>query len=101
MTPEDLSAFIRTSLEQAIAAGEVNLDPADLPDVKVERPRRREHGDWATNVALQLAKKAGTNPRALAELLKGRIAGSEAIAAVDIAGPGFMNITLNAAAAGE
>ncbi|MCM3906792.1 arginine--tRNA ligase [Trueperella bernardiae] len=101
MTPEDLSAFIRTSLEQAIAAGEVNLDPADLPDVKVERPRSREHGDWATNVALQLAKKAGTNPRALAELLKGRIAGSEAIAAVDIAGPGFMNITLNAAAAGE
>lgn len=101
MTPEDLSAFIRTSLKQAIAAGEVNLDPADLPDVKVERPRSREHGDWATNVALQLAKKAGTNPRALAELLKGRIAGSEAIAAVDIAGPGFMNITLNAAAAGE
>ncbi|MDK8601381.1 arginine--tRNA ligase [Trueperella bernardiae] len=101
MTPEELSAFIRTSLEQAIAAGEVNLDPADLPDVKVERPRSREHGDWATNVALQLAKKAGTNPRALAELLKGRIAGSEAIAAVDIAGPGFMNITLNAAAAGE
>lgn len=101
MTPEELAALIRASLEQAIAAGEVNLDPAELPDVKVERPRSREHGDWATNVALQLAKKAGTNPRALAELLKARIVGAQAIAGVDIAGPGFMNITLNAAAAGE
>lgn len=101
MTPEELAALIRASLEQAIAAGEVNLGPAELPDVKVERPRSREHGDWATNVALQLAKKAGTNPRALAELLKARIVGAQAIAGVDIAGPGFMNITLNAAAAGE
>lgn len=101
MTPEELAALIRAFLEQAIAAGEVNLDPAELPDVKVERPRSREHGDWATNVALQLAKKAGTNPRALAELLKARIVGAQAIAGVDIAGPGFMNITLNAAAAGE
>ncbi len=101
MTPEELSAFIRTSLEQAIAAGEVTLDLADLPEVKVERPRSREHGDWATNVAMQLAKKAGTNPRALAEILAGRIAQSDAISNVDIAGPGFMNIKLNAAAAGE
>lgn len=101
MTPEELAALIRASLEQAITAGEVNLDPAELPEVKVERPRSREHGDWATNVALQLAKKAGTNPRALAELLKARIVGAQAIAGVDIAGPGFMNITLNAAAAGE
>lgn len=101
MTPEELSAFIRTCLNEAIVAGEVDLDPAEIGDVKVERPRSREHGDWATNVAMQYAKKAGTNPRALADILAARISTADAIASVDIAGPGFMNITLNKAAAGE
>ena len=44
MTPEELSAFIRTCLNEAIVAGEVDLDPAEIGDVKVERPRSREHG---------------------------------------------------------
>ncbi|VEI13749.1 arginine--tRNA ligase [Trueperella bialowiezensis] len=101
MTPEELSAFIRTCLNEAIVAGEVTLDPAEVGEVKVERPRSREHGDWATNVAMQYAKKAGTNPRALAEVLAKRIERADEITAVDIAGPGFMNITLNKAAAGE
>ncbi|NLW13778.1 MAG: arginine--tRNA ligase, partial [Trueperella sp.] len=69
MTPEELSAFIRTCLNEAIVAGEVDLDPAEIGDVKVERPRSREHGDWATNVAMQYAKKAGTNPREFAHIL--------------------------------
>ncbi|MDO5494558.1 MAG: arginine--tRNA ligase [bacterium] len=100
MTPEQLSAAIREALESAIAAGELALSPADLPQVKVERPRQREHGDWATNVAMQLGKKAGTAPRALAELLATRLGEVPGISAVEIAGPGFLNIRLDSAAAG-
>ncbi|MBU4335631.1 MAG: arginine--tRNA ligase, partial [Actinobacteria bacterium] len=66
-----------------------------------ERPRQREHGDWATNVALQLAKLAGTNPRALAADLADRVASTPGVAAVEVAGPGFLNIRLDTAAAGE
>ncbi|MDR0483259.1 MAG: arginine--tRNA ligase [Cellulomonadaceae bacterium] len=102
MTPEELSGSIGTALREAIASGDLALDPANIPDpVKVERPRQREHGDWATNIAMQLAKKAGTNPRALAALIQARLQATPGIAAVDIAGPGFLNITLDAAAAGE
>ncbi|MDP9806738.1 arginyl-tRNA synthetase [Trueperella bonasi] len=101
MTPEELSAFIHTCLNEAIVAGEIALDPSSIGEVKVERPRSREHGDWATNVAMQYAKKAGTNPRAFAEILAKRMCAADSIASVDIAGPGFLNITLNTAAAGE
>ncbi len=101
MTPEELSAFIRSSLEDAISQGDIALDPADLPEIKVERPRSREHGDWASNIAMQLAKKAGMNPRAFAELLTARLVEHQGISKAEIAGPGFINITLNAAAAGE
>ncbi len=74
----------------------------EVPDeVRVERPKNRDHGDWATNIALQLAKKAGMNPREFATVLASRLQQAEGIAAVDIAGPGFLNITLDAASAGE
>ena len=66
----------------------------------MERPRQREHGDWSTNVALQLAKRGGTNPRALAAVLADAIAAIPGVAGVDVAGPGFLNIRLDAAAAG-
>ena len=102
MTPDQLSGALSAALASAVADGTLALDPAAVPaSVHVERPRQREHGDWATNVALQLAKKAGTNPRALAELIKSRLEQVAGIKAVDIAGPGFLNITLDAAAAGE
>ncbi|MFB9954483.1 arginine--tRNA ligase [Cellulomonas denverensis] len=102
MTPAELSASLHAALTAAVADGTFALAADDLPDtVHVERPRQREHGDWATNVALQLAKKAGTNPRAFAEELTRRLADVPGIAKVDIAGPGFLNITLDAAAAGE
>jgi arginyl-tRNA synthetase len=78
------------------------LGAGDLPsEVVIERPKNREHGDWATNTALQLAKAFGTNPRALAELIAAELKAVAGIAAVDIAGPGFLNIILDAAAAGE
>lgn len=101
MTPAELSAALRAALQSAVDDGTFALDPADLPAVvHVERPRQREHGDWATNVALQLAKKAGTPPRALADELAGRLAAAPGVAKVDVAGPGFLNITLDTAAAG-
>src|SRR5690554_3234001 len=102
VTPAELSAALRAALEAAVGAGAVPLDPAELPEtVHVERPRQREHGDWATNVALQLAKKAGVPPRAVAEAIVAQLEGTPGIARVDIADPGFLNITLEAAAAGE
>lgn len=102
MTPDQLADALRGALVHAVDDGTFALDPAAVPDrVHLERPRQREHGDWATNVALQLAKKAGTNPRAFAEELARRLADVPGVAAVEVAGPGFLNIRLDAAAAGE
>lgn len=102
MTPDELSEALSAALAAAVADGTLALPAEAVPaSVHVERPRQREHGDWATNVALQLAKKAGTTPRALAEDLAGRLAATPGVKAVDVAGPGFLNITLDAAAAGE
>ncbi|MGO1834127.1 MAG: arginine--tRNA ligase [Actinomycetaceae bacterium] len=102
MTPEALAALIATQLAALAADGRIALAADDVPEtVKVERPRQREHGDWATNVAMQLAKKAGTNPRELATTLAGALAKSPGIASAEVAGPGFINIRLEAGAAGE
>jgi arginyl-tRNA synthetase len=102
MTPDQLAAAIRHAVVTAIAEGDLALEPAQVPDdVTVERPRNPEHGDYATNIALQLAKSAGNNPRAVAELVAVRLRDVRGIAAVDIAGPGFLNITLDAATLGE
>ena len=101
MTPTELAALIRSCLLDAVADGSLALSAEEIGEVKVERPRQREHGDWATNVAMQLAKRAGTNPRALAEQLAGRLTGAAGVAAAEVAGPGFLNIRLEAGAAGE
>jgi len=100
LTPADLSAAIVRILAALQASG--RLGDAELPsEVVIERPKNREHGDWATNVAMQLAGKFGMNPRAFAELLAPELEGVDGVSKVDIAGPGFINITLSAAAAGE
>ncbi|KRE55084.1 arginine--tRNA ligase [Phycicoccus sp. Soil748] len=99
MTPEQLSAALRTALTDAVAAGDLVVDVS--AEVRVERPRNRDHGDWSTNVALQLAKGAGMPPRDVAALLADRLGRVDGVKAVDIAGPGFLNITLDAASAGE
>ena len=102
MTPAQLAEAVRAALSHAVADGTLPLDPADVPaSVHLERPRQREHGDWSTNVAMQLAKKAGVAPRALADELASRLAATPGVAAVEVAGPGFLNIRLDAAAAGE
>ena len=101
MTPEELAAAIRTILEEASAEGSLALPAAEIPEPRVERPRNRDHGAWSTNVAMQLAKKAGTKPRDLAELLVPRLEALDGVASVEVAGPGFLNIRLDAASAGE
>ncbi|MGW4810388.1 arginine--tRNA ligase [Kitasatospora cineracea] len=98
MTPAELSQAVQAAVSAAIEAGELTVDvPAH---VTVERPKNRDHGDYATNVALQLAKPAGKPPRAVAEILAGRLREITGVAKVDIAGPGFLNITLDAATQG-
>ncbi len=102
MTPAELSSALLSVLDAALASGELAV-PAErrLTSVTIERPRSAEHGDYATNVALQLAKAAGRPPREVATVLAERITALPGIASVDIAGPGFLNITLDAAAQGE
>ncbi|MDN3239895.1 arginine--tRNA ligase [Glycomyces tritici] len=100
MTPETLAEKVLSATRAAFEA--LALDDAVLPtQTAVERPRDPKHGDYASNIALQTAKKAGTNPRALAEKIAELLAAVDGVAKVDIAGPGFLNITLDAAAAGE
>src|SRR5882757_9348920 len=91
MNPADLIAALRTVVEEAVAAGEFEVTVPET--VHVERPRSKEHGDYASNVALTLAKQAGRKPRQIAEILAERLRGVDGIAAVDVAGPGFLNVT--------
>jgi arginyl-tRNA synthetase len=99
VTPDKLSHAIRTVLTEAVESGELT---AVVPDeVRVERPRTRQHGDWSTNIALQLAKAAVVPPRDLAQLVAKRLGEVPGIKSVEVAGPGFLNVVLDAAAAGE
>ncbi|MCX6438562.1 MAG: arginine--tRNA ligase [Actinobacteria bacterium] len=92
---EQLEAAIKAALEQAISAGSLS---GQIPaTIKLERPKDRDHGDYATSIALQLAKPAGKNPRDVAQIICDLLSGTEGISKVDIAGPGFINITLNRA----
>ncbi len=100
MTPEQLAQSIRSVLLDAVAAGDLGLAADAVPQVQVERPRNRDHGDWATNIAMQLAKPAATNPRALAERIATGLRVVDGVASVDVAGPGFINVTLDAGSAG-
>jgi arginyl-tRNA synthetase len=99
VTPEDLSLAVRGALADAVAAGELTVAVPDA--VTVERPRNRDHGDWSTNVALKLAKGAGLPPRQVADVLAARLAEVPGVKSVDVAGPGFLNVVLDAASAGE
>lgn len=100
MTPEQLSTTIVDALTALTGEGALTLPDGVPGQVVVERPKSKEHGDYATNVALQLAKRAGMPPRELATLLAARLADSEGIAGVEIAGPGFLNIRVDAGSQG-
>ena len=97
MTPEQLSSAILNALSQLMAEG--GLAKADLPAaVVVERPKNRDHGDWATNVAMQLGKSFGMTPRQFAEILALKLETVEGISKVEIAGPGFINLFVSTGA---
>ena len=90
-----LATQIREAIERAIARGDL---AGQVPDsIPLERPKNRDHGDYASSIALQLAKPAGKNPREVAELLKSDLETLPDVTKVEIAGPGFINITLNRA----
>ena len=100
MTPAELSAAIIRAIAAVQANGQ--LAAGELPsEVVVERPKNREHGDWSTNVAMQLAPKFGLNPRAFAELIIGELKNISGVEQVDIAGPGFINLSVSAASVGS
>jgi arginyl-tRNA synthetase len=90
-----LAAQIQAAISHAIERGDlIGTVPATIP---LERPKNRDHGDYASSIALQLAKPAGKNPREVAELLKRDLEKLPEVSSVDIAGPGFINIKLNRA----
>ena len=94
-----LEAHILGVITQAIARGAfAGTVPAN---VKLERPKNRDHGDYATSVALQLAKAAGITPQEVAKIIAADLTALDSITSVDIAGPGFINITLNRASQAE
>jgi arginyl-tRNA synthetase len=99
VTPEQLRTVVQAAVSAAVARGVLAVEVPG--DVVIDRPRNPEHGDYATNVALRLAKPAGRPPREVAELLATELRAIEGIAAVDVAGPGFLNITLAKAALGQ
>ncbi len=99
MTPEQISQAILQALSALESEG--RLPGGSVPtEVVVERPKNREHGDWATNVAMQLANQVNLKPREFAELLSGKLSSVEGIEKVSIAGPGFINLFVSDSAAG-
>ncbi|MFB9748918.1 arginine--tRNA ligase [Leifsonia shinshuensis] len=106
MTPADLSAALlaivttvvsrRREADESIP--ELTITAEDIP---LERPKNREHGDWASNVAMRLAKRLGANPRELAGEIAEGAAAIDGVASAEVAGPGFINFRLEAAAAGK
>ena len=101
MNPETLAAALLAVLAPSAEERRPG-EPLELSasDIVLERPRNRDHGDWSSNIAMRLAKPLGTNPRELAQQIADGLAGVDGIASAEVAGPGFINIRLDAAAAG-
>jgi arginyl-tRNA synthetase len=100
VTPADLAAAVLDAARAVLV--ERGLDPSALPTTtSVERPRNPEHGDYASTLALQVAKKADANPRDLATAIAGRLRQTPGVKSAEVAGPGFINVRLDAAAAGQ
>ncbi|MEP6478977.1 MAG: arginine--tRNA ligase [Rhodoglobus sp.] len=100
MNPAELSQSILAIATDVVERRGGSGITLTVDDVLLERPRNRDHGDWASNIAMKLAKPLGSNPRELAAELAAAIGAIDGVASVDVAGPGFINITLDAAAAG-
>ncbi|PPL18794.1 arginine--tRNA ligase [Microterricola pindariensis] len=111
MTPAELSHSLAGIVQSIVDGrrtareGENDAPDAAAPvitaaDVVLERPKNRDHGDWASNIAMKLAKPLGANPRELATEIAAAAAGIDGIASAEVAGPGFINFRIDAAAAG-
>ncbi|MBX6377880.1 MAG: arginine--tRNA ligase, partial [Clostridia bacterium] len=87
-------ARLEAALAAAVAEGELPAAVLPPPAYTVEEPRQREHGDFAANLALLLARRAGMAPRQVAEAIARRLTPGEGIAAVEVAGPGFLNVRM-------
>lgn len=95
MTPDQLSRTVLHVLRRVIEDGALRLDPVALPErVTVESPPRRGVGDYAVSAAFPVAKAVGRSPGEVAELLRGYLWTQPGIAGADIAGAGFLNVTL-------
>ena len=102
MNPDQLAAALLAVVVSAVERRDAAAAGAlTVADIALERPRNRDHGDWATSVALKTAKTIGMPPRAFADELVPGILDIDGVAAVEVAGPGFVNIRLEAGAAGE
>ena len=99
MTADELSAALTDLISALVAEGRLTVEV--VPEVKVERPKSREHGDYATSIALALAKQAGLPPREIATLLAERLVEVDGIASAEVAGPGFVNVKFDSATQGE
>src|SRR3978361_1042312 len=99
VTPAELSEAVLAAVRAAVDGGELSTPVPE--SVRIERPKIKEHGDYATSIALQLAKPAGRPPREVAEAIARQLSQAPGVAKVDVAGPGFLNITLDSAAQGE
>ncbi|WP_026374004.1 arginine--tRNA ligase [Agrococcus lahaulensis] len=100
MQPSSLSSAVLAAVQGAVGRRTAEVEVREA-DIVLERPRNRDHGDWATNAAMRFAKRVGTSPRELADEVAAELATIDGIAKAEVAGPGFINLTLAAGAAGE
>jgi arginyl-tRNA synthetase len=99
VNPQELAAAVSSAIAASLDAGEfTGTRPSEIV---VERPKNRQHGDYATNVALRMAKDAGRPPREVADAIAARLRATDGIAKVEVAGPGFLNITLASGSLGQ
>jgi arginyl-tRNA synthetase len=101
VTPEQLAEKILLALTALVDDETITVEGGLPGELKLDRPKNPEHGDYASNIAMQLGKRSGMNPRQFAELLAAKLRGDDAITAVEIAGPGFLNIRVAADAQGK
>ncbi|WP_426623495.1 arginine--tRNA ligase [Leifsonia sp. McL0607] len=106
MTPADLSASLLAIVTTVVdrrreGRGDIAELAITIDDIPLERPKNREHGDWSSNVAMRLAKRVGASPRELAGEIAEAAASIDGVASAEVAGPGFINFRLDAAAAGQ
>ena len=95
MIRTQLASHVRSAVERAQASGDLPQFP--IPQFQMERPARKEHGDWSTSIALEVAKQAKMKPRDVADVIANALNAepAEHIAGVEVAGPGFINIRLS------